>query len=140
LDEINSSKLTKVFEEGKTKIYRNNNALERVFFVHYLISTKNVAEAVFNADLATEAVVEGNSGNKSFSIGSARILQYEENRVEIQTENMGDGFLVLADTYYPTWQVFIDGQKTDIQLVNLAFRGVYIPKGKHVVLFKNNLF
>lgn len=140
LDEVDSPKFTKVFEEGKTKVYRNNSALERVFFVHYLISAKNVAQAVFNANLSTEAVIEGDKGNRTFAVGTAKFLQYEENKVEIQTQNLGDGFLVLADTYYPTWQVFIDGKKADIKLVNLAFRGVYIPKGQHVVLFKNHLF
>lgn len=140
LDTIVSPKLTKVFEEGKTKVYRNNNALERAFFIHYLISTKNVAKAVFDADLATEAVIEGTAGNKTFTVGRAQISKYEANNVEIQTENLGDGFLVLADTYYPTWRVYIDGQKANMNVVNLAFRGVYIPKGKHVVLFKNNLF
>ena len=36
----------------------------------------------------------------------------------------------------PGWVVFIDGVNKDILSANYAFRGVFIPAGDHIVIFK----
>jgi len=65
------------------------------------------------------------------------VPKYETHRVEIATRNDEAGFLVLADAYYePEWKASIDGQATDIYLVNGFARGVYVPAGSHSVVYE----
>ncbi|MDP3998134.1 MAG: YfhO family protein, partial [bacterium] len=70
----------------------------------------------------------------------AKILDYRENKVKIETENEADGFLVLTDGYYPTWHVVVDGKEEKIYKTNYNFRAVIVPSGKHQLEFYISLF
>jgi hypothetical protein len=45
------------------------------------------------------------------------------------------GFLVLLDSYYPGWQVYIDGQRGTIIRADYFARAVYLERGEHTVRF-----
>ena len=60
------------------------------------------------------------------------------NSVRISAELTGKKFIVLNDTYYPGWEVYIDGAKETLYRANGIFRGVVCPEGKHDILFKYN--
>jgi len=47
-------------------------------------------------------------------------------------------FLVLADNYYPGWQVYVDSSLQKLYKVNYALRGVYLAPGRHLVKFVFN--
>ncbi|MBN1317951.1 MAG: YfhO family protein [Anaerolineales bacterium] len=57
------------------------------------------------------------------------------NSIRLRTSSPSDGVLVLLDTYYPGWQVFVDGEPGSILPANLAFRGVPLKAGEHMVEF-----
>jgi len=136
----------KVFSEGETQVYENTNVLPRAFFVENLllaVTKQDVIEAIYrNKDnLKNIAVVEGNNNlNKSWNKGIVKIVNYSENKVVIQTENEKDGFLVLTDSFYPTWKAFVDDKPTHIYLTDYNFRGIIVPEGTHKIVFENNLF
>jgi hypothetical protein len=60
--------------------------------------------------------------------------------VTIEVELEGEGFLVLADSHYPTWKVTVDGVESEIYRTNFNFRGVVVPQGSSEVVFTNHLF
>lgn len=66
----------------------------------------------------------------------ASIEQYENNSVTVQTTANQEGVLVLADSFYPGWKAFLDGNETKILRANHFFRAVVLPKGAHRVEFK----
>lgn len=141
LEEINSPKLTKVFEEGSTKVYKNNSSFERAFFVSSIISEKDPIKQIFNTDLKETAIVAGEDiSNGNLVVGKAIVTDYEDNSVKISTYNTGEGFLVLSDVYYPTWEATIDGVETKIYKTNHAFRGFFVPSGKHQIVLQNRIF
>jgi uncharacterized membrane protein YfhO len=45
------------------------------------------------------------------------------------------GWLVLTDTYYPGWRVWIDGEEGRILPADYIFRAVALKPGSHVVEF-----
>lgn len=44
-----------------------------------------------------------------------------------------DGWLVMADTWYPGWEAFIDGQPTKIYPADYLLRGIPIKNGSHMI-------
>ena len=153
LSDLSSPTLTKVFQEGETQIYENKNGMPRAFFVKNIheIRYPNRQEAIEalldkNVDLKETAIVEFEMPRDMVikrepfseqSIGTVEIEEYFANRVVIKTENTGDGFLVLTDSFYPTWKASIDGAKTPIYRTDFNFRGIFVPKGTHTVEFFN---
>ncbi len=135
--------LEKVAEEGQTIVYQNSRALPRVFFVsqiHSYSTQEAELSALYSHDLTSEAVVGRDIQTQTFASGSARIIRYDTNRVDIQTNSDSEGYLVFTDAYYPTWSASINGKETEIYRTNYAFRGVIVPAGRHTVIFENKLF
>lgn len=153
LTELSSPKLTKVFEEGETKIYENKNVYERAFFISEIYPSSNREQAINaifdrNIDLKHKAIVDGwdSSKVKFENINNkAKIIKYEENEITIKTTNEEEGFLVITDTFYPTWRAKIckktqeDCSQTKIYLTDYNFRGIIVPSGAHDIVFYNTL-
>lgn len=146
LTERSDPELTKVFEEGETKIYENKSAFPRAFFVKNIIKADSQQKSINHmfdpkVDLRQTAIVEGSDTLlDSYNTGTVMISSYAENSIIIKTKNSKDGFLVLTDTYYPTWKAFVDKKPAKIYLTDYNFRGVVVPNGTHTVEFRNNLF
>jgi hypothetical protein len=66
----------------------------------------------------------------------AKIVKYTNNRVDVQASLNGSGILVLADSFYPGWRVYVDGNETKILRANFLFRGVPLTAGQHLVEFR----
>jgi len=149
LSDINNINYEKVFEEGETKIYENKKAMDRAFFVERTIGVADKYDAVVKYfdevnNLSKVAIVE-NERYKSFdkiwdSEAEAKISYYSPSKVVIQVNNKNEGFLILSDSFYPTWRVSIDGAKSSIYRVNYNFRGVIVPARSTEVIFTNHLF
>lgn len=153
LTDLSSPKLTKVFEEGETKIYENKDAVERAFFVRGIYPSsgnQQTINAIFdkNIDLRQIAVVENwDKGEKTFNDkdNKAEITKYRDNEVIIETNNKEEGFLVLTDTFYPAWHAKICDNnqikctETKIYITDYNFRGIVVPSGLHTILFFNTL-
>ncbi len=67
--------------------------------------------------------------------GRVEKIEYSPNRVTLKTSQSDAGFLVLLDTYFPGWQVRVDGQPDTIHRANYFYRGVKLSAGHHVVEF-----
>jgi uncharacterized membrane protein YfhO len=65
-----------------------------------------------------------------------KILSYEPERVRLRADLETTGYLVLTDTYYPGWQVTVDGRPATIQRADVAFRAVELTAGEHLVEFQ----
>lgn len=150
-DESNEDYI-KVFQEGETRIYQNIKAFPRAFFVEKVktvFDKQDAINALFDKDtlLSKIAIVEVNQHNEqmmnlnSLSLGKAEIISYSENEIIIRTDNNNDGFLVFTDTYYPSWQAELDGKiKLNIYKTDYNFRGVLVPKGRHLIKFYLTIF
>ena len=146
--DLKSAKLKKVFQEGQTRVYENKNVAPRAFFVDKIVYAKDKNEAIsamFDKDfdarkMAVVEVVENSRGVLSdpplrWTRGEAEIIAYTENKIVINTKNEGEGFLVLTDSFYPTWRAKIDNVTTEIYRTDYNFRGVVVPNGSHRVEF-----
>lgn len=78
---------------------------------------------------------------------SAKITAYKSDRIDLLTDNPGNGFLVFSEIFYPGWTARIDGAPAKIHRTDYTLRGVEIPAGQHKVemlyrpaTFRNGLF
>jgi len=69
------------------------------------------------------------------ALGRADILQDLPEHVTVRTETAGQGYLVLADMWYPMWEVFVDGSPETLYRANGWMRAVQVPPGEHTVDF-----
>ncbi len=70
----------------------------------------------------------GASGQVAIEVDRPR-----EVRIDVKAER--DSFLVLTDSWYPGWEVEVDGEQREIYRANLAFRAVPLTSGRHEVVF-----
>jgi hypothetical protein len=68
--------------------------------------------------------------------GRADILRDDGGRVTIDADAAQDGFLVLADMFFPGWTATVDGVATPIYRANVSVRAVALAKGRHTVEFR----
>jgi len=65
--------------------------------------------------------------------GSAKIMDERPDRIRIAVDAPVDGFILLADTWYPGWQTLVDGQASEALRANYLFRATPVAAGKHQV-------
>lgn len=133
------------FNDATYQILKNNNAFPRAFLVNkYQVesNSQKILNKMFSKsfDLRNEIILEKNPNFKfdQSSTGSAEILSYTPNKIIIKTNSNGNSFLFLSDSFYPGWEAYIDGKKTDVYRADFAFRAVYVSKGPHTIIFIYN--
>jgi hypothetical protein len=139
---LSTSGRFRLVHSGDVKIYENLDALPRAYLVHRarvepddLAAVAAMRDPGFNP--AEEAILaEGAPLEAPASAGEyVRIARYDPERVEVEVKAAAEGYLVLSDTYYPGWEVTLDGRPARLLRANLMFRGVYLPPGEHRVVF-----
>jgi hypothetical protein len=64
---------------------------------------------------------------------SVLVTAEQPDRLAIEVNSAVDGYLLVADTWYPGWKMAVDGQSGDVLRANYLFRGLAVPAGKHRV-------
>jgi len=68
-------------------------------------------------------------------VQAAAIVSYTSQDVEIEASSVRPAMLMLNDTDYPGWQVYVDGGPSKWMTVDYLFRGVLLTGGRHKVRF-----
>lgn len=83
---------------------------------------------------------ERNGSANSFrqNNSSIHVKTFAPTSMSFTTESTIDAPLILMQNYYQHWEATIDGVKVNITPCNYSFMSVWMPKGKHEVLFQYN--
>jgi hypothetical protein len=134
--------MKQVLELPGTHIYENPGVLPRFFLVKRVRRAANMDEALTvlrapDFDVRAEAIVEAAEATPSLSgtgaAGSVRVLEYGAQQFALETDAPAPAFLVTSETAYPGWRAWVDGQERAPVMTDVAFRGLPIPTGKHIV-------
>ncbi len=68
--------------------------------------------------------------------GGIQAYEKEKDRYRIEAACYNDCLLVLLDSWYPGWEAYVDGEESQVALVNGLFKGVELKKGEHTVEFR----
>ncbi len=130
-------------------LYQNYNCFNQTFIAHRAIIENNpetilslidkgdfnpLQEIILEKDLKIELP---NNDNMIYN-DRAEITRYEPDYIEIKTDSKENGILFLSEVYYPGWEAYVDGTKTEIYQANYIFRSIALPKGEHIVKFAYN--
>ncbi len=64
-----------------------------------------------------------------------KIVHFDVNSISLSMALERRKFLVYNDSYHTGWHVLIDGKPAKLYLANIAFKGVWVDKGSHLVRF-----
>ncbi len=126
---------------GKPNVKEFRETLPRAFLVSdiKILEGKKLFDVYYdpNFDPLKEAILNEKIDcppSQTFS-GKVESIKYKGNQVQIKTEQSGDGFLILLDSWSPGWKATIDGEGSPIYRANYFYRAVPLKSGKHVTKF-----
>ena len=139
---------------NQVDLYENLHLLPRAWLVSKLevrpsIEVKEIlTSGVFNDGAAFDPLEVGlfeleDFGGRQFTLPKigdltnpeVKVQAYRPQRIELETNNAQDSFLVLSEVYSRGWEARIDNQKTGIYRTNFLLRGIAVPPGKHLIEF-----
>jgi Bacterial membrane protein YfhO len=136
---------TVIYDAADGRIFRNERALPRAFLVGRgrCVSDREARRliAASAVDFRAEVLLADCAGTPALaeSTGTdatARVVAQSAHAVEIRAEADRPAYLVLTDTWYPGWNVSVDGQPARLWRANHAFRAVRLSPGEHRVEFR----
>lgn len=136
-----------IWEDRSWKIYQNSGVLPRVFLAGNAIVEKEdqaILDKIFDPALnLRENVILEEPLHENFILGDDRegkveVLNYQPNKIDLETNSSENKILLVSDVFYPGWQVYLDGMEGKIYRSDFVFRAVAIPAGKHKVSFLYN--
>jgi hypothetical protein len=86
-------------------------------------------------DAADLAAIRSLNSLPRKQVRAARILSYASQEVLIDAPVERPALLVLNDSDYPSWKVYVDGRRSHWITANYLFRGVLLQPGRHLVRF-----
>jgi hypothetical protein len=130
-------------------IYSVKRALPRAYFAktiewdeshaHVMSKLANNTDVSFDPGQTTILESAPDSRVATSSSDGAAIINVASEAPEIvrvAVDTKTDNYLVLTDQYYPGWISKVDGVRTKIVRANGLFRAVFVPSGKHDVVFE----
>jgi hypothetical protein len=83
-----------------------------------------------NAELQTQTFRLDSSSTITMSERHAQLMRFQLN-------NPNPGFIVIAEMHYPPgWRAYVDGQETEMYLVNAGLMGVAVPANSNELLLR----
>jgi hypothetical protein len=122
-------------------VFENQRALGRAWLVHRVLSA-DAAGALAHIrsgqlDPAEGAVAEDAPSLQTPSEpdDAVRIVALDAQQMTLDVRSAADGFVVTSDAWDPGWLATIDGKSTRVYRADYALRGVFVPAGRHAIVF-----
>jgi hypothetical protein len=135
--------LVRHLAEHPAWLYRLNRVVPRAYIVGEVVVERDAVQTLGKLasekfDPLRQVILERplELGAAEDIRAQAEIVSYGNREVALQASLSSSGVLVLADSYYPGWRVYVDGVEREILRANLFFRAVPLSAGEHVVKFR----
>lgn len=144
-----SDKNDKYKNIDKTDLYELPACLDRAFIVHAAKIEENDEKTLAKIDdpdfdpskkIILKKKPDLTLPNNDFASynDKVEITGYKPDKIEIEANLEKNGILFLSEVYYPGWEAYVDGAKTEIYQANYLFRAIELRQGKHSVKFIYN--
>lgn len=127
-----------VIEDGTERIIENLNARDILWVpdrVEGVASFDDLYENQQNYDLDNISYIVSDY-TVEVEQGIITNIDWKNNSITANVSfDNSDGFVNFANNYYPGWNAYIDGKKTDLYKVNGLIQGIVVPRGSHSIRF-----
>lgn len=122
---------------GRVMVMRREGVLPRAYFASGVVrfdefrfnewATSGASDLrlAYVEDLIKPSSSQGAMGDSP----EVRSYGVKGGRVEVEVDAPDGGFLVVANTWYPSWRAYIDGKAKKLYRVNGVVQGILVPKG-----------
>ncbi len=120
------------------RVFINDNAFPRAFFAESVtwVSGPEAGKSLLSSLGHEKKVIMEEptpAEVKKYSSGQVQSISMDLDRLRLEVNSEGEAALVIANTYFPGWKAFLDGEETRIYPADHAFQGVIIPGGGHIL-------
>jgi hypothetical protein len=130
-----------VYEGDGVKVLENRGALPRAWIVHSARQARPDEALDLLASGAVDprqtALLEGIPPElaqpEDASADQVRLTEHGADLLQLETVADAPGLLVLSETYYPVWKVYVDGSPARLYRADHLLRAVPVPAGEHGV-------
>ncbi len=133
-------------EDATLTLWRNTRALPRAFLIDRVeVAPAEELPARLGAATFDPGRVALTEAPPPFPLGPdpgdrdarldprATLVAWEPGRATIRTTGTAPGLLVFTESLHPGWIASVDGKRRPVVPANLAFVGVWVEAGEHVV-------
>lgn len=131
----------RIYHEDGWSIYENKKALPNAWLASSALIIKSPDEfqkTFFSPSFHEEStVILSDELGQELTLKNGTVTQFlsQSDRMLYKTKSDGSSVLVLSRTYYPGWEVYVDGRPGKILRADHALSGVFLPGGEHDVAF-----
>jgi hypothetical protein len=139
-----------VFSDGSVRVFENRNVLPRAFLVplseadvvpqedaqfeRVTASAFDPVRKVILGEAPAASLVSGNA--PAPSAPGVDAITERVNETSLRAAVAEPSILVLSQTHYPRWRVFVDGAERPLLRVDYGLTGVLLEPGSHDVRFR----
>ena len=132
-----------IYQKTPWQIYKNNDTLPRFFLTDSFVVEKDKEKIIprlydYKRDAKTVILEEDFNIPIQKGKGKIKLVKYSPNKIIFYVDTQSNNILFLSDTYYPGWKAYVDNKETRIYRADYAFRAIFIPSGKHTIIFFYN--
>ncbi|MBU2460336.1 YfhO family protein [Patescibacteria group bacterium] len=137
--------------ERHYRLYENLSVLPRFFFAGEAKGYPDRASVAFAIQSGKEdpsktvLLLEGDVQRTADTLtcdggerSTVSVSSYNTNSIYLSVDASCNGYVVSSEVMYPGWEAYLDGEKVPLYTGNLAFRTMYVPKGKHSIIMRYN--
>jgi hypothetical protein len=84
-------------------------------------------------DLALVEEAPQPMGEETLAQGQVVYRRPSPERIELEVDSPGPGFVVVSETHFPGWEALMDGNPVPLVKTNHAMMGIAVPAGSHGV-------
>jgi len=136
---LNKAGYKLIKEVYPAKIFEGEGALPRIYFATHFYPYDNeqfVNVMVNNKGPVTSVFHPSQTEMLTLPVGKILRTDWRDNRIRIELDAPDGGFLVVSQTYFPQWNVVVDGRKAKNLEVNGLVQGVWVPPGAKLIEFR----
>ncbi len=138
--------------DQEIKVYKTRDALPRATMFYKYVLAENDTETLKllkskSFDVRSTVVLDGKEVSSAMLPEQAKtnspalplaqhIDVYSPLFIKISVNAQHEGILMLNDQFYPGWNAYVDGARTELWRSDYLFRAVYVKEGSHDVVFK----
>ncbi|WP_346856198.1 YfhO family protein [uncultured Draconibacterium sp.] len=126
-------------------LQRNPGAMGAAWFVDSVKWVDNANDEILalnDIDVTKTAVIRDENKDKITLNGSGKaeieLTEYSPDYLVYNTKTSADRLAVFSEVYFPDWEVYVDGKKSELFTANYILRSMMIPVGEHKIEFKFN--